>query len=119
MSDPSPLASALTDDFLQVSRHQLQTHLVVKPAIVSFFDPSVDGSAMQLDQTSLGAKSEVVGRTLAEANVRQRWGLGVVAVQRGTEVMSSPPPDFRLRERDVLVVFGPRPKIQAFDEACG
>jgi uncharacterized damage-inducible protein DinB len=27
MSDPSPIASALTDDFLQVSRHQLQTHL--------------------------------------------------------------------------------------------
>jgi voltage-gated potassium channel len=94
-------------------------HLVVKPAIVSFFDASDDGSAMQLDQTSLGAESEVVGRTLAEANVQQRWGLGVVAVQRGTEVVSSPSPDFRLQQHDVLVVFGSRPQIQAFDDACG
>ena len=57
-------------------------HLVVKPAIVNFFDASVDGSELQLDQTPIGEKNSVAGRTLAEANIRQRWGLSVVAVQR-------------------------------------
>ena len=94
-------------------------HLVVKPAIVNFFDASVGGSDLQLDQTSLGARSSVVGQTLGEANVRQRWSLDVVAVQRGDEVVASPPADFVLQAGDVLVVFGARQQIEAFDKECG
>ena len=94
-------------------------HLVVKPAIVNFFDASVDGSELQLDQTSLGSGNRIVGQTLAEANVRQRWGLGVGAVQRDGQVVASPPADFTLRAGDVLVVFGSRRQIAAFDDECG
>ncbi len=94
-------------------------HLVVKPAIVNFFDASVDGPELQLDQTSLGPNSSVVGHTLSEANVRQGWGLSVVAVQRGDDVVPNPPADFRLQSGDVLVVFGSRQQIKAFDEECG
>ena len=93
-------------------------HLVVKPAIVNFFDASVDGSDLQLDQTSLGTGGAVAGRTLAEANIRHRWGLGVVAVQRDNEVVASPHDDFRLQGGDVLVVFGSRQQITAFDTDC-
>ena len=35
-------------------------HLVVKPAIVSFFDASLDGTDLQLDQTSLRVGSPVI-----------------------------------------------------------
>ena len=87
-------------------------HLVVKPAIINFFDASVDGSDLQLDQSSFGASNSVVGQTLAEANVRQRWGLGVVAVQRDTEVVANPADDFRLQAGDVLLVFGSRQQIE-------
>ncbi|MDP6579875.1 MAG: potassium channel protein [Vicinamibacterales bacterium] len=94
-------------------------HLVVKPAIVNFFDASVDGSELQLDQTPIGENSSVAGQTLAEANIRQRWGLSVVAVQRRDDVAASPPADFRLQVGDLLVVFGSRHQIQAFDRECG
>ena len=94
-------------------------HLVVKPAIVNFFDASVDGAELQLDQTSLGPNSSVVGKTLSEANVRQGWGLSLVAVQRGDDVLSNPSADFRLRSGDVLVVFGSRQQIKVFDEESG
>ena len=60
-----------------------------------------------------------MGQTLAEANVRQRWGLGVVAVQRDGEVVANPPDDFTLQVGDVLVVFGLRQQIEAFDKDCG
>ena len=59
------------------------------------------------------------GTRLAAADVRQRWGLGVVAVQRDGEVVASPPADFTLRAGDVLVVFGSRKQIAAFDDECG
>ena len=54
------------------------------------------------------ADGSVVDSTLAEAKLRQRWGLGVVAVQREAAVFPNPGPDFRLQAGDVLVVFGRR-----------
>ena len=49
-------------------------HLVVKPAIVNFFDTSVGGTSLRLDQTSLRSGSPLVGQTLTEATIRERWG---------------------------------------------
>ena len=94
-------------------------HLVVKPAILGFFDASLEGPDLQLDQTSLRADGPVVDSTLAEANFRERWGLGVVAVQRAAEVIPNPGPDFRLQAGDVLVVFGSRDQISVFESQCG
>ena len=94
-------------------------HLVVKPNIVSFFDASLEGTDLQLDQTSLRVGSPIIDSTLAEASVRQRWGLGVVAIQRGTQVFANPGADFRLQTGDVLVVFGRRGQISTFESQCG
>ena len=79
----------------------------------------LEGAELQLDQTSLRPGSPVVGQTLGEANIRKAWGLGIVAVQRGAEVVPNPPPDFMLMETDVLVVFGKREEISRFEEKCG
>lgn len=95
-------------------------HMVVKPTIVSFFDASLRGDTdLQLDQTVLRADGPLAGVSLAEADVRRRWGLGIVAVQRKGEVLQSPPADFALAAGDVLIVFGTRAQIRAFDAACG
>ena len=94
-------------------------HLVVKPAIVSFFDASLDGTDLQLDQTSVGTTSPLNGHTLAQADVRGRWGLNIVAVQRKKEVHPSPELSFTLLSGDVLVVFGRRDQISRFERACG
>ncbi len=46
------------------------------------------------------------GRTLAESNLRQRYGLTVVAIRRGDELLVSPSAHFRIQENDILVVLG-------------
>lgn len=95
-------------------------HLVIKPAIVSFFDASLDSTEeLQIDQASLRADSPIANQTLSEANVRRRWGLGVIAVQRAKEAIAIPPADFQLQAGDVLVVFGTRQQIEAFERDCG
>jgi voltage-gated potassium channel len=95
-------------------------HMLVKPAIVSFFDASLrTDTDLQLDQTVLGRDSPIAGLTLAEADVRKRWGLGVVAVQREGQVAQNPPPEFRLQSGDVLIVFGTRAQVRALDAQCG
>ena len=94
-------------------------HLIVKPAIVSFFDASLDGAELQLDQASLADGSRMAGRTLGEADIRGPLGLSVVAVQRAGQVVPEPAPDFTLHAGDVLVVFGHRDQIGKLDGECG
>ena len=94
-------------------------HLVVKPAIVSFFDASLDETDLQLDQASVGTASPLNGLTLAQADAHSRWGLNTVTGQRKTEVHPSPSPSFTLLAGDVLVVFGRRDQILSFEHECG
>jgi trk system potassium uptake protein TrkA len=45
-------------------------------------------------------------RTLAECNLRQRYGLTAIAVRRGDELIVSPSAAFRIESNDILVVLG-------------
>lgn len=44
--------------------------------------------------------------TLAECNLRQRYGLTAIAVRRGEELIVSPSAAFRIEAQDILVVLG-------------
>ncbi len=77
-------------------------HLVVKPAIANFSDPSLADHDCQLDQSSLRDDSPVTGQILGEIDFSQRWGLSVVAVQRGDDITPAPGPTFDLRAGDLL-----------------
>jgi trk system potassium uptake protein len=46
------------------------------------------------------------GHTLSESSLRQRYGLTVMAVHRGDELFVSPSANFRVEDRDILVVMG-------------
>lgn len=46
------------------------------------------------------------GRTLAETDLRQRYGLNAMAVRRGDELIVIPSGSFEIEENDVLVVLG-------------
>ncbi|MCB0157018.1 MAG: TrkA C-terminal domain-containing protein, partial [Caldilineaceae bacterium] len=46
------------------------------------------------------------GKTLADCNLRQRYGLTVIAVRRSSELVVSPTASFRIEEDDILVVLG-------------
>jgi voltage-gated potassium channel len=91
-------------------------HLLAKPAIISFFDASFGKrDEPQVDQVSVPSGGALAGRTLLEADVRKRWGIGVVAVQRGQEVFVNPLPDTTVIAGDVLVVFGRPEQIATFE----
>jgi len=82
-------------------------------------------SSNLLDFISLGpdysiaevaAPAPFIGKSLAELQVRQRFGVHVIAVQdvlTGTVAMA-PPPDAKIRDSDVLVILGKRADIEKF-----
>lgn len=58
------------------------------------------------------------GNTLAGANVRRRFGVSVVGLQRGDQRVSAPPPDLLLRAGDVLYVVGQPRGIEGLENYC-
>jgi len=59
------------------------------------------------------APRSLIGLTLAQADIRGRFGLSVIAVQRDEGITVSPPTDFEVRKGDVLVVLG---RIEAAEQ---
>ena len=92
--------------------------LVVKPTVVDFLDFSLGAgkvAGLELEQVLISATSPLVGTTLAEADLRRRCGVGVVAVQRGDTLLPNPEPNLALREGDVMVVLGVRSHLEEFE----
>lgn len=54
------------------------------------------------------------GRSLAETDVRGRYGLTVIAVRRGEAVVISPPADFVFQQDDILVMLGKLENAERF-----
>ena len=69
-----------------------------------------------IEWTDLPDDSPLVGETLRHANIRQRTGVSVVAVQRGEETFANPDPELELRSDDILVTLGTREDHEEFDD---
>ncbi|MDE0464147.1 MAG: hypothetical protein OXH93_17135, partial [Caldilineaceae bacterium] len=44
--------------------------------------------------------------SLSELSLRQRYGLSVIAVRRGDDLIVSPSASFQIKEEDIVVVLG-------------
>jgi TrkA domain protein len=74
----------------------------------------VEGLA--IDWLPLREGSPYVGGTIADARVRTRTGVSIVAVLRGEQAFPAPGPDFELDAGDYLVVIGTARGIESVVE---
>ena len=63
------------------------------------------------------APSALLGRSLAEAQVRQRYGVTVIAILRDGKVNSAPTGLDRVHRGDILALIGPNDKLLALQRA--
>jgi CPA2 family monovalent cation:H+ antiporter-2 len=68
--------------------------------------PNVDISAFRISQGS-----PLIGKTLAQIELRRRCGVSVVAIRRDAQILSNPGADTLLQSNDELFVLGPPEKI--------
>lgn len=59
--------------------------------------------------------ADLAGQTLADARVRERTGVSVVAIERDETVVPSPKPDTEIEVGDILVVIGSQEDIRQFE----
>ena len=78
---------------------------------------SVDGLRFYLPEVEITSFriplfSSLIGKTLLDTEMRKRYGVTLLAIRRGKEVISNPPAEARFEAEDVLFVVGPKARIE-------
>jgi voltage-gated potassium channel len=81
----------------------------LRPAVVDFVQlaTSTDHLDLAIEQVRIGRQAPFVGQSILDANLRQRFGIVIVGIQRASGQMEfSPPPEAIIQAGDQLIVMG-------------
>jgi trk system potassium uptake protein TrkA len=87
-------------------------HLLMTPNILNFIDLSSDYSMAEIKISN----EKFAGMSLQEMGLRNKFGLNVIAVRHGENVVVTPGPDEVIALDDILSVIGQNKQIELFDE---
>ena len=93
--------------------------VLLRPSVVSFLDVATrsPGMSLRMEQSRVGTASDLAGKSLADANIREATGLIVIAVgKRGSAdggYIFNPGADTLLEAGDDLIVLGKPEQIEA------
>lgn len=68
-----------------------------------------------LEWYNVEENAALVGQTIANARVRERTGVSIIAIQRGDDVIPAPDPATTIEADDTLVIIGSQDDIRDFD----
>ena len=75
---------------------------------------------MVMEWVKVGGSSNLLNRTIAQAQIRKKTGASIVAIIRGEDMFVNPDPNTTsIMSGDILVVAGTRQQIKNFLEYCG
>lgn len=99
-------------------------HSILSPGVLEYIELGAEYTLAEIEP-----KSESVGRTMNEMNLKTKYGINVLIVKRKVSEMSAKPeeiiekevnvlpsPDYTIQEGDVLVVVGNSKDIEAFEK---
>lgn len=96
---------------------------MVRPAVVRFLDEMLRDkqAAMRIEEITLGAGSELCGKSLREVDIRARFGMNVLAVRAGEGAPweYNPPATRGLADKMTLVVMGSTAQVRALRAISG
>ncbi|HPZ43723.1 MAG TPA: TrkA family potassium uptake protein [Bacillota bacterium] len=86
-------------------------HALVSKNILDQINLSPDYSIIELIPPA-----QLVNKTLGQGNIRGKYGVTVLAIRRGNDVIISPGAEHLVKEGDVLVVVGRNEKLKALED---
>jgi voltage-gated potassium channel len=94
----------------------------VRPAVVDFVElaTSADNLELAMEEIPITATSELANRSIVDVNLRQKYGVIVVGIQRQDRRMEfNPEPHTRIESGDKLVVLGRPESLKRLEAAAG
>jgi voltage-gated potassium channel len=108
-----------------VSPYQIGARLLaqtaLRPAVVDFVElaTSAENLELAMEQVQIDVESELAGRSIIEANLRQRFSVIVVGIQRRAGRMEfNPSPETVMLGGDQLIVLGRPQHFKALEAAA-
>ena len=77
----------------------------------SFSDLKFHLPDVEISTLRVGERSPFVGKSLAQIELRKKYGVTLLAIRRDVQILSNPHGDMQLYANDVLFVLGPPEKI--------
>ena len=91
----------------------------LRPAVVDFvqFATSSANLELNMEQVPIGPDSTLCSQSIVEANLRQRYGVIIVGIQRADGRMEfNPSPEARMHGGDCLIVLGPAESLRNLEQ---
>lgn len=93
----------------------------LRPAVVDFVQLATSSEHLELsmEQVKIEPTAPLAGQSILEANLRQRFGVVVVGIQRASGRMEfNPPPETTMQPGDHLVVLGRAESLKELEAAA-
>ncbi len=94
--------------------HDMAVRLANRLTSSRILDYRVLGDDITISELKLTKKLE--GQTVVQADLRKRFGLNIIALQRGENTVSEITPELMLHENDIIVVVGKKDNIKRFEK---
>jgi voltage-gated potassium channel len=104
----------------QIGARQL-AQTALRPAVFDFVQLATSAESLELamEQILISDRSELAGRSILDANLRQRFSVIVVGIQRrGGRMEFNPAPDAVMQDGDQLIVLGRPEQFKALESAA-
>ena len=113
-------ASRVVCPYLFGGRRMAQ--ILKKPTVVDFIDSAMMDSqlGLRMEEAVVGPASNLIGKTLIDSQIRQRFGVVIVAIKKPTsEMIFNPTPEEKLEFQDTIVVIGKKEDLKRMNEVLG
>lgn len=94
---------------------------ILRPAMLDFVEITTRRQSLelQMDEISICQDSPYIGKSLDESNIRQKFGLIVVAVKKDSgKMIFNPLANYVIEDKDKLVALGEVTNINQFTNSC-
>ncbi len=94
---------------------------ILRPAMLDFIEITTSRQSLELrmEELAVGDGSSVIGKTLEEAEIRQLYGLIIVAVKKDTgKMIFNPLANYIIQRRDKLISLGEDQNVAKFSNVC-
>ncbi len=86
-------------------------HNIVSNNVLDYLELSDEHSIVEIK-----ASSRLAGYTMVDLDIRARYGITIVAIKRGNDIIVSPQANEPIKENDVLIVIGADSDITRFEK---
>ncbi len=94
---------------------------ILRPAMLDFIEITTSRQSLELrmEEIAVCKGSPIIGKSLGDSDIRQKYGLIIVAIKKDTgRMIFNPVATYVIEERDMLIALGEEGSVKRFFDVC-